>query len=107
MRPLKFIVDKQIIRTDPACDFDHLVPGSEGYLLAEFSFSPEWNNTVKVVGFYSVFGKEYPPQILKDGRACVIPAEALKKRAFKIQVMGKNDSAKLVTNKLTVYQTGG
>ena len=107
MRPLKFIVDKQIIRPDPNCDFNNLVPGSEGYLLAEFSFSPEWSSCVKVAGFYSAFGKEYPPQILKDGRTCLIPSEALKKRAFKVQVMGKNEQIKLVTNKLTVYQTGG
>ena len=40
MRTLKFIVEGQIIKQDPSCDFTNLVPGTEGYLRAEFSFSP-------------------------------------------------------------------
>lgn len=28
MRTLSFIVDKQIIRKDPECDFSNLVPGT-------------------------------------------------------------------------------
>ena len=107
MRTLKFIVDKQIIKQDPNCDFDDLIPGSEGYLQAEFSFSPEWKGTVKAVGFFSVMGKEYEPQILKDGKTCMIPAEALAKRSFKVQVMGKREGFKLKTNKVTVSQNGG
>ena len=39
MRTLKFIVEGQIIKQDPNCDFSNLVPGTEGYLRAEFSFS--------------------------------------------------------------------
>lgn len=38
MRTLKFIVDEQIIRQDPNCDFSNLVPGSKGYLQAYFHF---------------------------------------------------------------------
>lgn len=107
MRPLRFIVENQIIRQDPDCDFSNLVPGSEGCLLAEFSFSQEWNDCVKVAGFYSSLGKEYEPQVLMDGKTCVIPAEALKKRVFKIKVIGKNNLIKLSTNKVTVHQNGG
>lgn len=104
MRTLKFIVDGQIIRQDPRCDFTDLVPGTEGYLQAEFSFSKEWVNSPKVAAFYSRLGKEYTPQALKDGRTCLIPKEALEKRIFKVQVMGRNG---LVTNKLEVDQKGG
>ena len=39
MRTLKFVVDKQIIKQNPDCDFSGLVPGTDGYLQAEFSFS--------------------------------------------------------------------
>ena len=39
MRTLKFIVDGQILRQDPTCDFSNIVPGTEGYLIAEFAFS--------------------------------------------------------------------
>lgn len=108
MRVLKFIVDGQIIKQDPTCDFDNLVPGSEGYLQAEFSFSPEWTGFAKVAAFFSVMGREYPPAVLKDGTTCTIPAEALKKQVFKIQVLGRGqNSAKLTTNRIEVRQNGG
>jgi hypothetical protein len=104
MRLLKFIVEGQTIKPDPRCDFSGLVPGTAGYLKAEFNFSKEWTSTPKVVAFYSRLGNEYPPQALKDGRTCLIPAEALQKRVFKVQVLGQNG---LVTNKLEIDQKGG
>lgn len=108
MRTLKFIVEDQIIRQDPNCDFSNLVPGTEGYLQAEFSFSPEWTGCARVATFYSMMGTEYDPQILEGGRTCMIPAEALKRRTFKVQVLGKGvDSKKMTTNKLVVNQNGG
>ena len=109
MRTLKFIVDKQIIKQDPDCDFSNLVPGSEQYLTAEFSFSPEWDGSMKVAAFYSRLGTEYPPQALTDGKACVIPSEALGKKIFKIQLRGMNPvtKQKLTTNKVVVDQNGG
>lgn len=107
MRTLKFIVQNQIIEKDPDCDFNDLVPGTEGYLQASFSFSPEWNDCVKVAAFYSQMGTEYEPQILRDGKTCMIPSEALKRRVFKVQVVGQNSSKRLTTNRLAVYQNGG
>lgn len=107
MRTLKFIVDGQIVKLDPNCDFSNLVPGTSEYLKAEFSFSPEWDGRVKVAAFWSVLGKEYPPQLLKDGRECIIPEEALKRRKFKVQVIGKKDGSKLTTNRVEVNQNGG
>ena len=111
MRTLRFIVDNQIIMQDPNCDFSGLVPGTEGYLLAEFSFSSEWAGCVKVAGFYSPLGTEYEPQVLRDGKTCLIPAEALTRRTFKVRVIGKRSSKPqdlmLSTNKLTVRQNGG
>jgi hypothetical protein len=109
MRTLRFLVEGQIIRKDPNCDFSDLVPGSEGYLQAEFSFSPEWKDCVKVASFYSVLGKEYEPQMLKDGRTCLIPEGALKREVFKVQVIGRSkfSNTKLVTNKVEVRQNGG
>jgi hypothetical protein len=107
MRTLKFIVDGQVIKPDPECDFGGLVPGTEGYLQAEFSFSKEWDGCAKVVAFYSLLGKEYPPQVLKDGKICVIPSEALKRRVFTVQVLGRKRGMKLSTNKAAVSQNGG
>ena len=108
MKTLKFIVDGPIIKKDPTCDFTDLVPGSNGYLKAEFSFSNEWDECARVAAFYSPLGKEYTPHILSDGKTCDIPFEALEKRSFKVQVIGRrSDGFKLKTNKVTVSQNGG
>lgn len=100
MQTLKFIVEGQVIKPDPECDFSGLVPGIQ----AEFTFSKEWTSVPKVVAFYSRLGNEYPPQALKDGKTCTIPTEALRKRIFKVQVLGKNG---LATNRLEIDQKGG
>jgi hypothetical protein len=108
MRTLRFIVEQQIIKQDPDCDFSGLIPGTEGYLKAEFYFSKEWSGLVKAAKFFSPLGREYDLRILTDGRSCVIPAEALEKRSFKIQVLGQNkESKRMITNKVAVYQKGG
>ena len=108
LRTLKFIVDGQSIKQDPDCDFSGLVPGTAGYLRAEFAFSPEWDNTTKVIGFFSNLGVEYEPRFLGNTRSCIIPSEALAKRIFKIRVIGKTkDGIKLTTNKVAVCQKGG
>jgi hypothetical protein len=105
---LKFIVEDQILKVDPDCDFSGLIPGSENYLRAEFIFPKEWNSYVKIAAFFSPLGTEYEPQILKDGRSCVIPAEALVRRKFKLRIYGMGaDGTSMRTNKLTVCQNGG
>ena len=107
MRTLKFIVEDQIIKPDPSCDFSGLVPGSEGYVRAQFSFSDVWFGLAKVIGFYSIMGKEYEPQRLDDKSSCIIPAEALALRKFKIQVMGRcRNGVKIKTNRVTICQEG-
>lgn len=107
MRTLRFIVDGQTICQDPTCDFSNLIPGSHGYLVGEFSFSKDWDGYGKAVGFYSPLGREYPPRVLADGKTCVIPFEALEKRSFKVQVVGKKKTSVIKTNKVTVKQNGG
>lgn len=106
MRTLKFIIDGQIIEKDPSCDFDGIVPGTNGYLQAEFSFSKEWNGMAKVAGFMTRF-QEHEPQVLDDGKTCMIPASALESKRFKIYVVGKKGNVKLTTNKVSVCQNGG
>lgn len=106
MRTLNFIVEGQIIKPSPSCDFANLVPGTEGYLQAKFAFSSEWNGCTKVVEFRSK-GIEREPQLLTNGETCAIPAKALKSKTFTIRVIGKNNDLKLTTNRLTVTQNGG
>ena len=106
MRTLRFIVKDQIITQDPNCDFTNLVPGTDGYIQAEFLFSSEWDGYVKVVSFSS--GKnEYTPKVLKDGKTCIIPTEALDRYIFMVQVLGKKNDIKLKTNSVAVRQNGG
>ena len=104
MRTLRFIVEGRTIRLDPHHDLADPNSGLEGYTGAEFTFSKEWLNSPKVVAFYSRLGLEYPPQALKDGRTCLIPLEALERRFFKVQVLGRNG---LKTNKIEIDRKGG
>ena len=111
MRTLRFIVEDEVIKQDPSCDFSGLFPGRNPYVLAEFVFSSEWENSVKVAAFWSMLDTEYEPQVLHND-SCIIPTEALSRTSFKIQVLGKKDKSRfnsttLSTNKLTVRQTGG
>ena len=107
MRKLRFIVDDQIIKPDPDCDFSNLVPGTEGYLQAEFEFTSHWNGCVKVAAFFSA-GQECPPQKLKNGKTCIIPAEACKNQYFKVQVLGRGKNRyKILTNTVIIDQNGG
>lgn len=107
MRHLKLVVDGNVIKYSPAFSVDGLFPGMQEPVHLEFAFSPEWESRVKVAAFYSVMGKEYPPQALKDGKSCVVPAEALKTAAFKVQILGKHNGEKASTTKCTVYLKGG
>lgn len=105
MRTLRFIVTGKNIKQDPTCNFSGLFPGKNSKVRAEFSFSSEWDNKVKVAAFWSMLDSEYKPQEIVDG-ACDIPAEALEKATFKIQVLGKKGEDRIDTNKLTIRQGG-
>lgn len=107
MRVLKFIVDGQTMMQDPACDFSGLVPGSDGYLQAEFVLSPDWNGRSVIAAFYSALGKEYMPQIVNEYGVCKIPKEALAKRTFKVELWGGSKGHTVKTNRVAVHQNGG
>ena len=107
MYTLDFIVDGDTISLDSECDVNNLVPGPDGYLRAKFRFSSVWDGRVKVAAFFSNLGREYEPQIIDENNTCVIPAEALNKSIFKVQIIGQNSKYKLRTNKVKVYRKGG
>ena len=103
MRTLEFVVDGQVIRKDPGCDFSNIVPGSSGYLEAKFKFSNEWDGCVKAASFWHD-GTEYATGLNKDD-ACTIPAAALVGRKFEVSVTGaKAGGFKIPTGKATVKQ---
>lgn len=107
MRTLKFFVNGEVIKQDPSCDFSGLFSDKDSGVCAEFIFSSEWNDTIKVAAFWSMLDREYEPQALDDKNACVIPSEAFTRASFKIQVLGIGGRERLTTNKLVVLQTGG
>lgn len=107
MRTLRFIVEGNTIKEDPSCNFSGLFPSENSQVKAEFNFSPEWKSMVKVAAFWSMLGNEYPPRVIKDGKTCIIPTEALRRAAFKVQILGKKNGVPASTNKLTIYQKGG
>lgn len=73
MRTLNFIVSERTLKQDPTSNFDGLFPAPNQHIEAEFSFSKEWESAVKVASFYSILGKEYPPQPINEEKLCVIP----------------------------------
>ena len=107
MRTLRFIVDGQTVKQDPTCDFSGLFLNKDSGVCAEFIFSSEWNDKIKVAAFWSILDKEYEPQALDNKNACIIPVEAFSRASFKIQVLGIEGRERLTTNKLVVLQTGG
>jgi hypothetical protein len=107
VRTLKFIVDRQIVKKDPTCDFSGLIKGTKGYLKAQFIFSSAWNGCAKVAGFSSNTGEEYKPQPLDENGCCLIPEDALKRQSFNIQVFGKREGYFILTNKINIVQDGG
>ena len=107
MRTLKFTVEATELKHDPNGNFDGLFPAKDQQMMAEFSFSAEWKSAVKVVAFYSILGKEYPPQVVNEANVCKIPEEALSLPVFRMQVFGNIRGIPLSTNILSIYQKGG
>ena len=101
MRELKFKVSGQKIQKDPSCNFRGIIAGTKNYLVASFSFSADWSNTVKVAVFKRL-NKEYPAKIV-NGR-CNIPEEALTWRNFSVYVVGQRKDMRIKTNTVMVEQ---
>ena len=106
MKTLRFLVTEQTIAKDPSCDFSGLFPGLHEQVKVEFDFSADWANHVKVAGFWSTLGTEFPPKLLEND-SCMIPAEALTRPSFKMRVYGKKRGIARKTDLITIYQRGG
>lgn len=106
MRVLEFIVDGQRLTKNPSCDFEGIVPGTEGYLQARFIFSPDWDGAVKAASFWRG-DQECEPQLLKDGQTCMISADALKAKTFGVGIIGRKGTQIIPTNRVSVTQNGG
>lgn len=101
MRLLKFNVNTQLIQKDPDCDFEHIVAGTQNYLRAQFTFSPEWHDCLLVASFWR--GKDEYAVLIKDGE-CDIPSEVLNGPTFRVSVTGQRGHFRITTNKVLVRQ---
>lgn len=110
-RTLKFIVEGQTLKPDPKCDFSNLVPGSENFIVVEFSFSKDWDEFSRVVQLKSMLGKEYDPIVLgrdHSKNVVLLGGDILKRKSFRMRVLGKGDNGmSLSTNQVVVIQDGG
>ena len=104
MRVLKFNINAQQITKAPDCDFSKLVAGTSGYLRAHFTFSPEWDDCVKIAQFWR--GTKEHAVLIENGY-CDIPSEALTGTTFKVSVLGRKDKYRIPTNKVIIRQGRG
>lgn len=101
MRLLKFNVNAQTIEKDPDCDFDNIVAGTQGYLKAQFTFSPEWRDCILVASFWR--GKSEHAVFIRNGE-CMIHPDALVGPTFRVSVTGQRGDYRITTNKVLVRQ---
>lgn len=104
MRTLKFVVDEQSLRKDPACDFSGIVKGSKGYLQCSFSFSKEWTGCKVAASFWS-YDKEIDAAAVIHG-VCQIPDGVTDCRRFGVSLTGIKDGYRITTNKVWIGQEG-
>jgi hypothetical protein len=105
MRDLLFNVKGQELKKDVNCNFGNLVAGSENYLNCKFKFSQDWEGFGKVAVFKNAVQDEYAV-IIRNGE-CLIPNEALTGNKFTLIIRGLKQGVKLITNSITIEQTGG
>lgn len=103
MRTLKFIVNGQGLKKDPACDFSGIVKGTKGYLKASFSLSSEWNGCKVAASFWKL-NKEHAAPVI--GNECEIPEEVLTYDNFYVQLTGVRPGYRIKTTKVLVTQEG-
>lgn len=104
MRTLKFVVEGQSLRKDPACDFSGIVKGSKGYLQCSFSLSREWYGCKIATSFWS-YDKEIDAAAVVHG-VCQIPDDVTDRRRFGISLTGVKDGYRITTNKVWIEQEG-
>lgn len=103
MRELKFNVNQQTIMKTG--DFNHIVRGSKGYLVAVFNFSEDWNGYNKVASFYKKDGvKAY--NVILEGNRCTVPDEVTDSKYIYVRVTGGSGNSRIYTNQTIFRQEG-
>lgn len=105
MRTLRFTVNAQKITPDLACSFSDIVPGTAGYLKAQFSFSAEWSGLVKVAEFRKYLCDE-PVSVPIINGECAVPDTVTGGKAWYVKIIGKRGDVILPTCNCKVEQEG-
>lgn len=94
---LTFIVDKQIItRTDT----NKPVSNSVDYLQATFSFSSDWDGTMKTAIFKR--GLATIKAVVLENDSCLVPWEIIHENGFQVSVIGVGNGQRITTNPVYV-----
>lgn len=103
MQVIKFIVLEDKIRIDPECKIEDIskIWHKNMDISAEFSFSKEWNDVVKVAKF-TRGDIEFTPKVLDHGTTCIIPHDAMNGKFFRLCIIGRSLEKELQTNTIIV-----
>lgn len=103
MHRLLFNVNENKLSIDPQSDSTGISKlwKNNTDVLAEFKFSSEWDDTVKVAKF-TRGDTEFTPKVLDHGSVCAIPFEAMNSKFFRLCIIGKSNSKELKTNTIIV-----
>ena len=94
---LTFSVNKQIItRTD----VDKPVSNSVDYLEATFSFSSDWDSTMKTAIFKR--GLATIKAVVLENDSCLVPWEIIHENGFQVSVIGVGNGQRITTNAIFV-----
>lgn len=104
MRTLKFVVEEQSLKKDPACNFSGIVKGSKGYLQCSFSFSREWAGCKVAASFWN-YDKEIDAAAVVHG-VCQIPDGVTDFRRFGVSLAGVKYGYRITTSKIWIEQEG-
>jgi hypothetical protein len=83
-----------------------LAAGSKEYVTAQFSFSEEWEDTVKTAVFYTNLQNAYHV-LLSDGGSCTVPSEVLTSKKFTAGVFGVRGTERITSTVVDIHVRPG
>lgn len=92
MRTISFSITEQHITASPISD---LVGNTRNYVKAEFTFSSEWDDMLKVA-IFTANSKQY--DVIIENGECMVPGIAMSGEYFDVGVCGGADETRLTTD---------
>lgn len=101
-RILAFDVNAQRVEKNVGCNFDGLIAGTRGYLVARFGFDAAWKGCKIAASFFDASGKEEARPVVNG--SCEIPESVLRGDVFYVSLTGMRKGYTIKTNRLTIRQ---